>query len=256
MNKSKDLEINKKSYTTYIKITRPPHNFFDASLISQIADILEEMDHYDKCRSIILHSEGKNFCAGANFTKSDFKDGGEVYPNLYKQAIRLFKTKKPIIAVIQGAAIGGGLGLALAADFRIACENSRFSANFAKLGFHHGFGTTVTLPRVIGNQKAKLMLLTSIRVKGKDAYNMGLADYYVDKIELINKANEISELINSSGPLGIESIRNTINQGLVDEISKAVIREASEQNRLKDTKDFIEGINASLERREAIFNRH
>ncbi len=226
MNKSKDLEINKKSYTTYIKITRPPHNFFDASLISQIADILEEMDDDDKCRSIILHSEGKNFCAGANFTKSDFKDGGEVYPNLYKQAIRLFKTKKPIIAVIQG------------------------------LGFHHGFGTTVTLPRVIGNQKAKLMLLTSIRVKGKDAYNMGLADYYVDKKELINKANEISELINSSGPLGIESIRNTINQGLVDEISKAVIREASEQNRLKDTKDFIEGINASLERREAIFNRH
>ena len=256
MNKNKDLEINKKSYTTYIKITRPPHNFFDASLISQIADILEEMDDDDKCRSIILHSEGKNFCAGANFTKSDFKDGGEVYPNLYKQAIRLFQTKKPIIAVIQGAAIGGGLGLALAADFRIACENSRFSANFAKLGFHHGFGTTVTLPRVIGNQKAKLMLLTSIRVKGKDAYNMGLADYYVDKIELINKANEISELINSSGPLGIESIRNTINQGLVDEISKAVIREASEQNRLKDTKDFIEGINASLERREAIFNRH
>ena len=256
MNKNKDLEINKKSYTTYIKITRPPHNFFDASLISQIADILEEMDDDDKCRSIILHSEGKNFCAGANFTKSDFKDGGEVYPNLYKQAIRLFKTKKPIIAVIQGAAIGGGLGLALAADFRIACENSRFSANFAKLGFHHGFGTTVTLPRVIGNQKAKLMLLTSIRVKGKDAYNMGLADYYVDKIELINKANEISELINSSGPLGIESIRNTINQGLVDEISKAVIREASEHNRLKDTKDFIEGINASLERREAIFNRH
>ena len=256
MNKNKDLEINKKSYTTYIKITRPPHNFFDASLISQIADILEEMDDDDKCRSIILHSEGKNFCAGANFTKSDFKDGGEVYPNLYKQAIRLFKTKKPIIAVIQGAAIGGGLGLALAADFRIACENSRFSANFAKLGFHHGFGTTVTLPRVIGNQKAKLMLLTSIRVKGKDAYNMGLADYYVDNKELINKANEISELINSSGPLGIESIRNTINQGLVDEISKAVIREASEQNRLKDTKDFIEGINASLERREAIFNRH
>ena len=256
MNRSKDLKINKKSYTTYIKITRPPHNFFDAPLISQIADILEEMDDDDKCRSIILHSEGKNFCAGANFTKSDFKDGGEVYPNLYKQAIRLFKTKKPIIAVIQGAAIGGGLGLALAADFRIACENSRFSANFAKLGFHHGFGTTVTLPRVIGSQKAKLMLLTSIRVKGKDAYNMGLADYYVDKIELINKANEISELINSSGPLGIESIRNTINQGLVDEISKAVIREASEQNRLKDTKDFIEGINASLERREAIFNRH
>ena len=256
MSKNQDLEVYTKSLTTFIKINRPPHNFFDAELISQIADLFEDMDKNNLCRSIILHSEGKNFCAGANFNKDNFSKGGDVYPNLYKQAIRLFKTKKPIIAAIQGAAIGGGLGLALAADFRIACEESRFSANFAKLGFHHGFGTTVTLPRVIGHQKAKLMLLTTVRLKGIDAYNIGLADYFVDKKLIITKAIEISNLINNSGPLGIESIRTTINDGLVDEILKAVIREASEQNRLKDTKDFKEGIKASLERREAKFNRN
>ena len=255
MRKNKDLEINIESFTTFIKINRPPHNFFDADLISQIADVLEEMDSNNKCRSIILHSEGKNFCAGANFKQSNFKEGGDVYPNLYKQAIRLFQTKKPIISIIQGAAIGGGLGLALATDFRIACEEARFSANFAKLGFHHGFGTTITLPRAIGHQKAKLMLLTSIRMNGREAYNIGLVDYFVNKEQLMEKAIEISNLINNSGPLGIESIRTTINDNLVEEISKAVVREASEQNKLKDTKDFNEGIKASIERRDPIFNR-
>tara|TARA_B100000686_G_scaffold309808_1_gene352061 strand:- start:8950 stop:9720 length:771 start_codon:yes stop_codon:yes gene_type:complete len=255
MKKQKDLDISLKTHTAYIKINRPPHNYFDSHLISQIANFLEEMDKNNNCRSIILCSEGKNFCAGANFYESTFSKGGNVYSNLYKQALRLFETKKPIIAIIQGAAIGGGLGLALAADFRIACEESRFSANFAKLGFHHGFGTTITLPKVIGYQKAKLMLLTSIRIKGKEALEIGLADYFVDKNKLMDKATELSNLINTSGPLGIESIRNTINQGLVEEISKSVIREASEQNRLKDTQDFKEGIKASMDRREPNFKR-
>jgi len=255
MQKHKDLDITLKTYTAYIKINRPPHNYFDDHLISQIADFLEDMDKNDNCRSIILYSEGKNFCAGANFYKSTFSQGGDVYSNLYKQAIRLFKTKKPIIAIIQGAAVGGGLGLALAADFRIACKESRFSANFAKLGFHQGFGTTITLPRVIGHQKAKLMLLTSLRLKGNEAFKIGLADFFVDKNKLMDQAKELSNLINTSGPLGIESIRNTINQGLVEKISKAVIREASEQNRLKDTQDFKEGIKASLDIKEPKFKR-
>jgi len=255
MQKYKDLDITLKSFTAYIKINRPPHNYFDSHLISQIADFLEEMDKNDNCRSIILFSEGKNFCAGANFYESTFSKGGNVYSNLYEQAIRLFKTTKPIIAIIQGAAVGGGLGLALAADFRIACEESRFSANFAKLGFHQGFGTTITLPRVVGYQKAKLMLLTSLRLKGKEAFEIGLADYFVDKNKLMDQANKLSNLINTSGPLGIESIRNTINQNLVEEISNAVIREASEQNRLKDTQDFKEGIEASLNRKTPKFKR-
>ena len=100
---------------------------------------------------------------------------------MYEQAVRLFRTKKPIIAAIQGAAVGGGLGVSLAADFRIACPEARFSANFSKLGFHQGFGTSITLPRVVGEQKAKWMLLTSARINGEEAYKIGLADYWLIK---------------------------------------------------------------------------
>ena len=236
MKTDKEIIFSLEDYTAFIKINRPSHNFFDTKLISQIADILEEMDNENQCRSIILCSEGKNFCAGADFSKSNFTNGDNIYENLYKQALRLFRTDKPIIASIQGAAIGGGLGVALAADFRITCKEAKFSANFGKLGFHQGFGTTITLPRVVGTQKAKLMLLTSQRINGVEAYNIGLADYLVEHSELINKA-----------------IRNTLNQGLANEIGEAVIIEAREQNILRITSDFKEGIDASINRRDPIF---
>ena len=253
MNNSKQIIFSLTNYTAYIKINRPPHNFFDVNLISNIADIFEEMDNEKKCRSIILYSEGKNFCAGADFSKSNFIKGENIYEKLYKQALRLFRTNKPIIAVIQGAAIGGGLGVALSADFRVTCKEARFSANFGKLGFHQGFGTTITLPRVVGNQKAKLMLLTSKRISGDEAYNIGLADHLVEPSELMNKAQELSNEINSSGPLGIKAIRKTLNKGVADEIESIVKLEAKEQNILRNTKDFKEGINASINRRQPIF---
>ena len=253
MTTNNELNYSIKKHTAYIKINRPPNNYFDASLIENIADILDKLDKEIICRSIILYSEGKNFCAGADFSKSNFIEGENIYENLYKQALRLFKTSKPIIAIVQGAAIGGGLGLALSADFRITCKEARFSANFGKLGFHQGFGTSVTLPRIIGNQQAKLLLLTSRRINGEEAYKIGLADIITDKNLLMEKAEELANEINTSGPLGIMSIRNTLNDGLVEEISKVVIKEAYEQNRLRSTKDFKEGINASINRREANF---
>ena len=253
MTTNNELNYFIKKHTAYIKINRPPNNYFDESLIESIADILDNLDKEIMCRSIILYSEGKNFCAGADFSKSNFIQGENIYENLYKQALRLFKTSKPIIAIVQGAAIGGGLGLALSADFRITCKEARFSANFGKLGFHQGFGTSVTLPRIIGNQQAKLLLLTSRRINGEEAYKIGLADIITDKNLLMEKAEELANEINTSGPLGIMAIRNTLNDGLVEEISKIVIKEAYEQNRLRGTKDFKEGINASINRREANF---
>ena len=244
-----DLVTSVEGHTAFVKINRPPNNHFDSELISPIADFLDEQDNNIDCRSIILHSEGKHFCAGADFTKSNFKNESEAYSALYDQAVRMFRTKKPIIAVVQGAAVGGGLGVALAADFRIACMESRFSANFAKLGFHQGFGTTITLPRVVGPQMAKKMLLTGVRLKGDEAFKIGLADFLVDRSDLMNKAEELAEDLNSSGPLGLQAIRHTINDGIADQIEQIVKWEHSEQDRLRETEDFKEGIKASIERR-------
>ena len=250
-----DIEVTLDNHVGIVEIKRPPNNHFDSQLITSIADSFDNLDQNSECRCIVLCSEGKHFCAGANFGKDrDMHDKTDPYSELYKQAVRLFRNKKPVIASVQGGAIGGGLGLSLVADFRIGCSESRFSANFSMLGFHQGFGTTVTLPRVVGNQNAAMMLLTGRRLKGEEAFDIGLIDYLVPLSEVRSKAIELAEEISEAGPLAVQSIRSTIRAGLADEVEEIVAWELSEQTRLRATNDFKEGISASLERRKPKFS--
>ena len=256
MKEYEDIAIEVKDYIAKITIQRPPNNIFDSFLIQQIADAYEELDGIDECRVILLCSEGKNFCAGANFGEDkDMHDKSHHYSKLYDQAVRLFRTNKPVIAVIQGAAVGGGLGLALSADFRIACPEAKFSANFAKLGFHQGFGSSVTLPRVVGIQHSADMLYTARRVKGEEAFKMGLVDQITSKETLMAESIKFASEIASSAPMAVESIRSTVKGDLADQVEKVVAWELSEQIRLQKTKDFKEGIASSLERRDPKFSR-
>ena len=256
MQEYNDISIELNDYIAKITINRPPNNFFDSFLIKQIADAYEELDLIDECRVILLCSEGKNFCAGANFGEDkDMHDKSHPYAKLYEQAVRLFRTNKPVIAVVQGAAVGGGLGLALSADFRITCPEAKFSANFAKLGFHQGFGSSVTLPRVVGIQHSADMLYTARRVKGDEALEMGLVDKITDKESLLEVATKFASEIASSAPMAVESIRSTVKGDLADQVEKVVAWELSEQIRLQKTEDFKEGIASSLERRTPEFLR-
>ena len=256
MEKFKDISVSIKQHLAYVEINRPPNNFFDANLIQQIADAYESLDEEDECRVILLKSEGKNFCAGANFGQDeDMLDKSVPYKKLYAQAVRLFRTRKPVIAVVQGAAIGGGLGLALSADFRVACHEARFAANFAKLGFHPGFGSSITLPRVVGVQKAKDMLFTARRVTGEEAFKIGLADKFCSKEKITEEAEQLAMEIASSAPMAVESIRSTLRGNLADQIERIVDWELSEQVRLQKTEDFKTGIAASLTRETPQFKR-
>ena len=256
MEKFKDISVSIKQHLAYVEINRPPNNFFDADLIQQIADAYESLDEEDECRVILLKSEGKNFCAGANFGQDeDMLDKSVPYKKLYAQAVRLFRTRKPVIAVVQGAAIGGGLGLALSADFRVACHEARFAANFAKLGFHPGFGSSITLPRVVGVQKAMDMLFTARRVTGEEAFKIGLADKFCSKDKTLEEAEQLAMEIASSAPMAVESIRSTLRGNLADQIEQIVDWELSEQVRLQKTEDFKTGIAASLSRETPQFKR-
>src|SRR3954465_8740867 len=179
-----DIGVDITGFVATIEIRRPPNNFFDLSLINQIADALEALDADINCRAVVLAAQGKSFCAGANFgdgtslDKSGQRPGEEASPvdHLYMQAVRLFRSTKPIVGAIHGAAVGGGLGLAMVADFRVACPETRFAANFTGGGFHPGFGLTETLPAVIGKQNATMMFYTSRRIGGEEAHRIGLAD--------------------------------------------------------------------------------
>jgi len=236
-----------------IEIHRPPNNFFDLDLIGELATAIGELDVRDDCRAAVLCSEGKHFCAGANLNarRDATGEGGERH--LYDEAVRLFDTKTPIVAAVQGAAVGGGLGLALMPDFRVACPEARFSANFARLGFVQGFGLTVTLPRLVGRQRAMEMFYTGRRVKGEEAHRIGLCDDLVPLDQVRARARELAGEIAVSAPLAVRSIREMMRGRLAAEIRSATDHEKAEQNRLRQTSDFAEGVRAMTERRPPRF---
>ena len=231
-----------------VEFSRPPHNHFDGALIGQIADAYEELERSGVCRAIVLCSEGKNFCAGANFAGKNPAEG-----DLYKQAVRMFAAGLPVVAAVQGAAIGGGLGVALSADFRVASPDSRFSANFARLGIHHGFGITVTLPLVVGAQHALELLYTGARLTGEDAHRIGLCDRLVASDRLREEAITLASEIAASAPLAVRSIRQTMRGDLADRIRHATAHEAAEQAKQWGSNDFREGVSATAERRPPHF---
>jgi len=253
---SNDITLSIANHVATVEIHRPPNNFFDYDLIREIADTYQKLDDETGCRAIVLCSEGKHFCAGANFQSRD-SWGQEQLDNqarqLYVEAVRVFSGRKPVVAAVHGAAIGGGLGLALSADFRVTCAEARFSANFARLGFHQGFGLSITLPRLVGTTKASLMLFTGRRVKGDDAVAMGLADELVAQSEVRERAHGLAREIAGSAPLAVQSIRATLRTGLAEEIARITDHELAQQSGLRTSDDFREGIVAMAERREPDF---
>jgi len=249
-----DIRISRDGHVGIAEISRPPHNFFNKPMIRELAEAFEAFDADPDIRSILLVADGKNFCAGADFsspardTVGD-RDGG----HLYQQAVRLFRTAKPVVAGVNGAAVGGGLGLSLVADFRVASPGTRFAANFNRLGFHPGFGISVTLPRVVGAQKAALLLYTGRRIGGEEAHAIGLADVLVPDEELRSAALGLATEIAQSSPIAVASTRRTLRGDLADQITAMTDHELAEQTLHFETADFKEGVAAMAERRVPVF---
>ena len=253
-----ELTVEIADFVATVEIQRPPHNFFDFALIRQIADTYEKIDQDASVRAIVLCANGKSFCAGANFGDGSTVQGdGSVEgsfnrlgpDHLYMEAVRVFSCKTPVVAAVQGAAIGGGLGLAMSADFRVGCAESRFAANFTRLGFHPGFGLTHTLPRAIGNQNAAKMFLTSRRVKGDEAHALGLLDEFTTLDNLRQAAWDLAREIAVNSPLGLTSTRDTLRAGLAEAVKATTDHELAEQTWLRKTEDFKEGVAATHDRR-------
>lgn len=238
-----------------LTVHRGPHNFFDRDLITRIADQVQECAENEKCRVILFSAEGKNFSAGAQLAQL----GSNTAPSLrdqrhtYHEAVRILSGTKPIVAAVQGGAIGGGFGLALVADFRVVTPASYFLANFTELGLHPGFGTTATLPRVVGAQKAAELFLTSQKVPGEEAVRIGLADRLAPEEELGQVALDFARRIAEMAPHVVTSTRETLRRGLVDAVRSATEREMAEQAWLMKSQDYAEGLRAAKERRKAVF---
>lgn len=250
------IRIHQDRHLGWIELARGPHNYFDEVMIQAIADACERFEADNSCRVIVLCAEGKAFCAGANFSGDSRivkqRSPREVNP-LYNHAIRIFSCTKPIVVEVQGAAIGGGLGLALVGDFRVASTNARFSANFNRLGFHPGFGLSHTLPALVGLQKAARLFYTGQRIDGSQALSMGLVDELTTPEDLRSKTTALAREIAISSPRAVQSTRTTLKGLEVEKIRQAVARESTEQAWQLKLPDFQEGVAAMAERRNPQF---
>ncbi|MEO8716479.1 MAG: enoyl-CoA hydratase/isomerase family protein [Acetobacteraceae bacterium] len=246
------IDVSVKGMVAEVEVRRPPNNHVSVPMIAELSTALERLDTDAACRVVVLCAAGKHFCAGADLSgrgpdgRDPAESGGR---HLYKEAIRLWRTKKPIVAAVQGAAVGAGLGLAVMADFRVSCREARFSANFTRLGFHPGFGLTASLPRLIGVQHATLMLYTGRRFTGEEAKAMGLIDQLVPEASLREAAHVLAREIAQSAPFAIVATRETLRRGLADAVQAATEREYQEQNWLRRTGDYQEGVGAMADRR-------
>lgn len=249
-----DVAVTLRDHVVTLEIQRPPNNFFDHALIRDLADVLGDVDRTTDARVVLLCSQGKAFCAGANFAPGQASVLDDSNPRgrnpLYEEAVRLFACRKPVIAVVQGPAIGGGLGLAVFADFRIASPEARFAANFVKLGIHPGFGLTYTLPRLMGEQRAAEMFMTGERIDGETAHRWGLVDWLAPAESLRDEAWKRAQSIAVNAPLAVQSTRLTLRRELAARVEAQTDREGAEQSWLARTEDHKEGVR-SVGAREA-----
>ena len=251
----KYISVEIANHIGLVKLSNPPLNFINMDLLKELVASLKQLDKNPECRVVVLASEGKTFCAGADFSsilKEDL-DMNEALTLFYNRAMELFDTQKPMIAAVEGAAIGAGFGLTLVADFRIASPKTTFAANFSKLGIHPGFGMSVTLPRIIGRNNAELLFYTGRRIKGETTMQMGLLTELVDPEEILPTAMKLAGEIATAAPLAVQTTRATMRRGLAEKVRVINKREQAIQSKQMMTKDFREGIRASKERRAPKF---
>jgi enoyl-CoA hydratase len=240
-----------------IKINRPPANALSSGLIRELSAVLDEIEPNGDIRVVLIHGEGRFFSAGADIkefttvsTGDDFAKLGENGQNLFD---RMEKFPKPIIAAIHGAALGGGLELAMACHFRLVTETAKLGLPELQLGIIPGFAGTQRLPRYVGVARAAEMMFTSDPITGKEAVQYGLANHAYQEEELLDKAYSMAKKIAKKSPASIRAAIELLNYSKTNEFYSGVKREAELFGEVFSSEDAKEGISAFLEKREPNF---
>jgi enoyl-CoA hydratase/carnithine racemase len=213
-------------------------------------------------RCLVVTGRGKSFCAGADF-KSQIQRGDsgperKQLPNersfaMYSPFLSLLEVEVPVIGALNGHAIGGGLGLALVCDIRVANREAKYGANFTKLGLHPGMATTYFLPRFVGIPRAAELLFTGRLVSGAEAAELGLANYAVAEDQVLPRSLELAREIASCAPIAVRWTKRSLYQNVDWDPVSAARAEAHAQSRTLETEDSKEGVKALLEKRAPVF---
>ncbi|MFP6564966.1 MAG: enoyl-CoA hydratase/isomerase family protein [Myxococcota bacterium] len=243
-----------------ITLNRPGNrNSMTEDVLEGLQAAIEKLRADGDLRCVIITGRGRSFCAGADF-KSGAQRGGEgLAPHersmaMYEPFLGVLEIEVPVIAAMQGHAVGGGLGLAIVCDLRVANESARYGANFTRLGLHPGMATTYILPRLVGLPRAAEWLFTGRLMSGAEAAEAGLANYACSGPDaVLEKARELAREIASAAPLAVRWTKKSLYRGIDWDPRSAAEFEAHAQSRTLETSDAKEGIAALLEKRDPVF---
>lgn len=253
----KNLIYKTNNGIAYITINRPESlNALSNEVLDELHTAFNAVENDTKVKSVILTGEGKAFVAGADIAemvKLSTLEGRAMMVKGQNVMNQIEMLNKPVIAAVNGYALGGGCELAMACDIRIASENAKFGQPEVNLGIIPGFGGTQRLPRLVGKGMGKYLIMTAEMIDAYEAYRIGLVEKVVPAEELIGIAEKTARIIMSKAPIAIQAAKLSINKGINLDIMTGVSFEGEALVAPFSSEDRIEGMTAFLEKRPAKF---
>jgi len=240
-----------------VSLNKPPANALSSALLKELSSLFDELQFDETVRVVVLQGEGRFFSAGADIkefttinTATEFSELAESGQTIFE---RIEQFPKPVIASIHGAALGGGLELAMACHIRYVTENVKLGLPELQLGLVPGFAGSQRLPRYVGMAKAAEMLFTSEPISGKEAVQWGLANATFPEEELHNASLQLAKKIATKSPLALSKAIELLNYSKHENYYIGVKKEADSFGDIFVSLDAKEGISAFIEKRQPQF---
>jgi len=255
---SNQVIIEKEQGIVTLILNRPESaNALSLQLLAELNRALDDITYDRSVRCVIVTGAGeKVFCAGADLKERAGMDQLQVRKtvSLIRETVNRMETlPKPVIAAVNGTALGGGLELALACDIRVAAEHAKFGLTETSLGIIPGAGGTQRLSRLIGKGRAKELIFTARKVDAKEAEEIGLCEYTVPFTHLMDQAMEIAKMIAKNGPIAVAQAKKAIDQGFDVDMHTGLAIEQNAYEITIPTKDRLEGLQAFQEKRAPVY---
>lgn len=251
------LNLSKEEYVAVISINNEPANALSSGVLKELSDLLEQLELDEEIRVILLHGEGRFFSAGADIKEFVQISSGKEFQELAEKGQQLFEKienfSKPVIAAIHGAALGGGLEMAMACHLRLVTEDAKLGLPELHLGIIPGFGGTQRLPRYIGTGRALEMMLTSESISGTEAVKLGLANHAYSEEALFKEAKKLAVKFANKSPLTVKAVISLLNASKTPSYETGVKQEAKLFGEISQSRDAKEGISAFVEKRKPVF---
>lgn len=233
-------------------------NAINFQMMDEMHNALDQIEANKEIRSLLIWGGGDVFCVGMDITRG--RTGEVVSPTdnvvarkLHTLYNRIEKLPMPVIAAVEGYALGGGFELALACDIRLFSENAKVGLPELNIGTIPCGGGTQRLPRIVGAGKAKELIFTCDRIDAAEAYNLGVANKVVPSSDLFNEAVSLAERLAKKAPLAIGMAKHAVDAGLEVDLQTGLMLESRNSSLLRQTADYTEGVAAFVQKREPEF---